>query len=58
MMQLPLASVCIPTSSAQSVTESGNPIARADGVTVIGLQGSCLQVQVGSGTYRFQSTLS
>ena len=52
------ASVCIPTSSAQSVTESGNPIARADGVTVIGLQGSCLQVQVGSGTYRFQSTLS
>jgi alpha-L-rhamnosidase len=52
------ASVCIPTSSAQSVTESGDPIASADGVTVIGLQGSCLQVQVGSGTYRFQSTMA
>jgi hypothetical protein len=25
---------------------------------VIGMQGSCLQLRVGSGTYRFQSTLS
>jgi alpha-L-rhamnosidase len=52
------ASVCVPTTSAQSVTESGNPVADASGVTVVGMQGSCLQVRVGSGTYRFHSTLS
>ena len=50
--------MCVPAASAQSVTESGDPIARASGVTVIGMQGSCLQVQVGSGTYRFHSTMS
>jgi alpha-L-rhamnosidase len=52
------ASVCVPAASAQSVTESGDPIASASGVTVIGMQGSCLQLQVGSGTYRFHSTMS
>ena len=52
------ASVCVPAVSAQSVTESGDPIARASGVTVIGMHGSCLQLQVGSGTYRFHSTMS
>ena len=52
------ASVCVPAASAQSVTESGNPVASATGVTVRGMQGSCLQLQVGSGTYRFDSTMS
>ena len=52
------ASVCVPAASAQSVTESGHPIASASGVTVIGMQASCLQLQVGSGTYRFHSTMS
>jgi alpha-L-rhamnosidase len=52
------ASVCVPAANAQSVTESGVPIANASGVTVSGMQGSCLQVQVGSGTYTFQSTTS
>jgi alpha-L-rhamnosidase len=52
------ASVCVPAASAQSVTESGDPIGSASGVTVIGMQGSCLQLQVGSGTYRFHSTMS
>lgn len=52
------ATVCVPAVSAQSVTESGNPVGHATGVTVIGMQGSCLQVRVGSGTYRFQSTMS
>jgi alpha-L-rhamnosidase len=51
------ASVCVPTTSAQSVTESGNPVASASGVTVVGMQGSCLQLKVGSGTYKFQSTI-
>jgi hypothetical protein len=48
------ASVCVPAASAQSVTESGSPA----GVTVTGMQGSCLEVQVGSGTYNFRSTIS
>jgi alpha-L-rhamnosidase len=52
------ATVCVPAASAQSVTESGDPIGSASGVTVIGMQGSCLQLQVGSGTYRFHSTMS
>jgi alpha-L-rhamnosidase len=52
------ATVCIPAASAQSVTESGHQIASDPGVTVIGMQGSCLQVRAGSGTYRFRSTMS
>jgi alpha-L-rhamnosidase len=59
MLQVPVgaqASACVPATNAQSVTESGNPIANASGVTVIGMQGSCLQLQLGSGTYKFQST--
>ena len=51
------ATVCVPAASAQSVTESGDPIGSASGVTVTGMQGSCLQLQVGSGTYRFNSTM-
>jgi len=51
------AAVCVPAVSAQSVTESGDPIDSASGVTVVGMQGSCLQLQVGSGTYNFHSTL-
>ena len=50
--------LAVPAASAQSVTESGDPIASASGVTVTGMQGSCLQVQAGSGTYRFRSTMS
>jgi alpha-L-rhamnosidase len=54
------ASVCVPATSAQSVTESGHPVASASasGVTVVGMRGSCLQLQVGSGTYRFRSAIS
>ncbi len=51
------ASICVPANSAKSVTESGDPIGTARGVTVIGMQGSCLQLHVGSGTYRFHSTM-
>jgi alpha-L-rhamnosidase len=52
------ASVCVPAATAKSVTESGVPVGRARGVTVTGMQGSCLQVRVGSGTYQFRSTAS
>ena len=52
------ASVCVPAATAQSVMESGVPAASAQDVTVTGMQASCLRVQVGSGTYRFRSTVS
>jgi alpha-L-rhamnosidase len=52
------ASVCVPAATAHSVTESGVPAGSARGVTVTGMQGSCLQVRVGSGTYQFRSTVS
>jgi alpha-L-rhamnosidase len=52
------ATVCVPAAGASSVTESGRSVASAVGVTVTGMQGSCLAVQVGSGTYNFRSTLS
>jgi hypothetical protein len=48
----------VPTTSAGTVTESGHPVASADGVTVVGMQGPCLRVEVGSGTYRFGSMVS
>ena len=50
------ASVFVPASSAQAVTENGQPVASSAGVTVIGMQDSYLQLRVGSGTYRFRST--
>jgi alpha-L-rhamnosidase len=52
------ASVCVPADGVGSVTESGVPIGKADGVTVVGQQGSCLQLHVGSGKYSFHSTTS
>ncbi|MCL2418024.1 MAG: hypothetical protein FWD04_01925, partial [Conexibacteraceae bacterium] len=52
------ATVCVPAATAGSVTAAGQPLSKADGVTVTGMQGSCLQLQVGSGTYRFDSTMS
>ena len=52
------ATVCVPAAGAASVTEGGAPVAHAVGVTVTGMQGSCLQLKVGSGSYRFGSQLS
>ena len=52
------ASVCVPATGAKSVTEAGKPIGRADGVSVVGMQGSCLQLHLGSGSYSFHSTVS
>jgi alpha-L-rhamnosidase len=59
-VQIPVgaqASVCVPATSAKAVTESGVPIGRAPGVTVAAMRGSCVQLHVGSGTYRFHSTM-
>jgi alpha-L-rhamnosidase len=60
-VQIPVgaqASVCVPAGNAKAVTENGVPIDRAQGVTVAGMSGSCVQLHVGSGTYVFHSTMS
>jgi hypothetical protein len=45
----------VPTSSAQSVTESGQPVEHATGLKVLGLQDGYLAVEAGFGTYKFHS---
>ncbi len=58
VVQVPVgshASVFVPAASATSVTEARRPVGRVRGVTVVGAQGSYLELLVGSGTYRFQS---
>jgi alpha-L-rhamnosidase len=60
-VQIPVgaqASLCVPAANVQAVTESGVAISRAAGVTVAGMQGSCVELRVGSGAYRFHSRMS
>ncbi|WP_295172982.1 alpha-L-rhamnosidase C-terminal domain-containing protein, partial [uncultured Brevundimonas sp.] len=49
------AEVHIPATSPNGVRENGLPLAQAAGVTVRGIEGSRLVLDVGSGAYRFQS---
>jgi len=60
-VQIPVgsrASVCVPAANARAVTEGGTSVGKANGVTVVGMQGSCLLLRVGSGSYSFHSTMS
>jgi alpha-L-rhamnosidase len=52
------AQVTLPAQRWQRITESGNPIASAFGVTLIGKHGEEAILQIGSGTYRFQVVYS
>lgn len=45
----------MPTRDSESVTESGQPADRADGVTFIEMQDGYAVYEVGSGTYHFAS---
>ncbi len=47
------ATVYIPASGPDAVTEGGNPIQTADGVHGVGINGGRVVVEIGSGTYRF-----
>ena len=49
------ATVCIPASSANVVTESGMPLDKAGGVTFLKQEDGKVYVEVGSGTYKFIS---
>jgi alpha-L-rhamnosidase len=61
VVQIPVgarASVFVPAVSAGSVTESGRALRSANGVAVVGMRHSYLQLKLGSGTYSFRSTVA
>jgi len=51
------ATVYVPTKDAASVTESGKPAAQAKSVKFLRMENNVTVYAIGSGTYRFQSTL-
>ncbi|MEI7902571.1 MAG: glycoside hydrolase family 78 protein [bacterium] len=51
------ATVYVPAKDADGVTESGKPAAKAAGIKFLRMENRAAVYEVGSGTYRFQSTL-
>ena len=51
------ALVYVPVASRQAVTEGGQALENAKGVTVVGMEGAAAVLRVGSGDYRFTSAL-
>ncbi|MEZ4955785.1 MAG: family 78 glycoside hydrolase catalytic domain [Saprospiraceae bacterium] len=49
------ATIFIPTSNKNTVTENGTPIGQQESITVLGERNQYLQVEVGSGKYLFES---
>jgi alpha-L-rhamnosidase len=52
-----VAFVAVPASDRQTVTEHGQAATAADGVSFVGQDGDTAVFKVGSGNYRFSSTL-
>lgn len=53
-----VATVYLPASGGDAVTESGKPLAQAPGVRLIGQEGNSLILKIESGRYAFASTMS
>lgn len=51
------ATLRLPTADANGVTESGKSVLNAEGVTVVGIDGDVLVLELASGTYSFVSTV-
>lgn len=49
------AQICVPTTNASAITESGVPAANAPGVTYLGNTNGCAIYSVGSGNYTWSS---
>ena len=49
------ATIWLPATSADQITESGRPLARARGVTFVNMEAGCAILETGSGTYHFVS---
>ena len=52
------ATVFVPSKDGAGVTESGKPAAQAQGVKFLRRENGAAILAVGSGTYRFQSTIT
>ena len=52
------ATVYVPANDAAGMTESGKPVAKAEGVKFLRFENGVAIYSVGSGSYRFQSTLA
>jgi alpha-L-rhamnosidase len=52
------AAVYVPAKDASGITESGKPASKAEGVKFLRLENGAAVYEVGSGNYRFQSTLT
>ena len=52
------ATIDVPAQNAAGVTESGKPTAQVEGVKFLRMENGAAVYAVGSGIYRFQSTLS
>ena len=52
------ATVHVPAKDAGGVTESAKPAAESNGVKFLRMENNAAVYAVGSGAYRFQSTLS
>jgi alpha-L-rhamnosidase len=46
--------VHLPAAAPEAVTESGRPLAEAEGVSLVRAEAGAVVVAVGSGTYAFQ----
>jgi alpha-L-rhamnosidase len=51
------ATVYLPAANAGAATESGRPLGEVAGMTVGEVSGGCVALRIGSGRYRFSSTL-
>ncbi|WFA19541.1 alpha-L-rhamnosidase [Paenibacillus mucilaginosus] len=51
------AELRLPASSADAVTESGSPLREAQGIRCTAWEDGCAVLRLGSGSYRFHSTL-
>jgi len=52
------ATVFVPAKDADAVTESGKPASKVEGIKFLRMENGAAVYAVGSGTYRFQSTLT
>jgi alpha-L-rhamnosidase len=52
------AQICVPTTNASAITESGVPATNSPGVTYVGMSNSAAIYAVGAGNYVFSSPLS
>ena len=51
------ATVYLPTSQLETITESGRPLKKTKGIRLLGLEGDCALIAVEPGEYDFVSTL-